>query len=87
VAGDRAGCCVVLAAVAVESEKDMEILWLPLCLLIGFALLWLLARVLVLLDWLSIPRRERDELALRDQHAKRTQTRAQALRARRGESD
>jgi hypothetical protein len=84
VSGDRAGRGVVLAAVAAESEKDMEILWLPVCLLIGFALLWLLARVLVWLDWLSIPRGEREELTLRDQHAKQTQTRAQALR---GESD
>jgi hypothetical protein len=65
----------------------MEWLWFPFCLLIGFGLLWLLARVFVLLDWLSIPRREREELALREHHTKRTekaQTRAQALR---GESD
>jgi hypothetical protein len=62
----------------------MEYLVLPLFLLIGVGLLWLLARLLVWLDWLSIPRGEREELTLRDQHAKQTQTRAQALR---GESD
>jgi hypothetical protein len=65
----------------------MEWLWLPLCLLIGIGLLWLLARVLVWLDWQSIPRREREELMERERYEKRTQTRAQALRARRGESD